>query len=248
MRFVPGNALLARTVRDGAIGEPRMVTLLLHIPLLADPASEVPSWWSDAEQGGGWLGAHAPHAIDQVRATVGDFARVSASLPRAAGHSWTVEDSYIVHFETANGAAGVMQATAVDRGPMLFATRVTGTRGTAWAEGDRVVVATADAQRDIEMPRELRVEAPQPPPSDLLVTAYDLLHSTGLDYGPYLRLVERFRDRILGADTTDATDAGEPRDPQLPTFADGVAQMDVLDAVRASAARHATVTVGPLGA
>ena len=45
--------------RDGAIGEPRLATFLMHIPLLADAASEVPAWWSDADAGGGWLGAHA---------------------------------------------------------------------------------------------------------------------------------------------------------------------------------------------
>jgi hypothetical protein len=32
----------------------------MHIPLLADAAGEVPDWWSDAQAGGGWLGAHAP--------------------------------------------------------------------------------------------------------------------------------------------------------------------------------------------
>ena len=36
-RFAPGQALLARVVRSGAVGEARLATFLLHIPLLADP-------------------------------------------------------------------------------------------------------------------------------------------------------------------------------------------------------------------
>jgi predicted dehydrogenase len=116
---------------------------------------------------------------------------------------------------------------AGDRGPMLFATRVAGTRGTAWAEGDRVRVADADGTRDIACPPELAVGAPDPPPADLLVSAYDLLHSTGIDVGPYTRLAEQFRARIAGAP--------ESLGPAPATFTDGVASMEVLDAISHSA-------------
>jgi predicted dehydrogenase len=226
-RFAPGQALLTRLVRGGVIGEPRLATFLLHIPLLADPAAEVPPWWSDADQGGGWLGAHASHVVDQIRTTLGEFATVSASLPKVGGHPWTAEDAYVVHFRLRDGCTGLMQGVASDRGPMLFATRVAGTGGTAWAEGDRVFVADAEGTREIEAPAALAVAAPDPPPPDLLVSAYDLLHSTGIDVGPYTRLYEEFRTRIEGgAGTTD---------PAPGTFADGVATMEVLDAIRQSA-------------
>jgi predicted dehydrogenase len=108
MRFTPGQALLARVVHDRAIGDVRLGTFLMHIPLLADATSEVPAWWSDAGSGGGWLGAHAPHVIDQVRTTVGEIVGVSASLSRVVERAWTVEDGYVVHFRTVDGAAGVM--------------------------------------------------------------------------------------------------------------------------------------------
>jgi predicted dehydrogenase len=110
---------------------------------------------------------------------------------------------------------------------MLFVTRVAGTKGTAWAEGDRVRVADAGGTRNVACPPDLAVAAATPPPSDLLVTAYDRLHSTGIDIGPYTRLAERFRARIEGASTS--------LDPALATFADGVATMEVLDAIRQSA-------------
>ena len=237
MRFMPGQALLASVVRDGAIGEVRMATFLMHIPLLADATSEVPAWWSDADAGGGWLGAHAPHVIDQVRTTLGEIVGVSASLPHIVERGWTVEDGYLVHFRTAEGAVGVMQSVAADRGPMLFATRVVGTNGTAWAEGDRVRIADAKGTREVAIPDELRVAAPEPPPADLLVTAYDLLHSFGIDYGPYVRLCEHFLARI---------EQRPPPPGAVPaTFADGVANMAVLDAARASHAAGGVFT--PVG-
>jgi predicted dehydrogenase len=226
-RFAPGQALLTEVVRGGAIGEPRLAMFLLHIPLLADPDAEVPPWWSDAAQGGGWLGAHASHVIDQVHTTLGEFASVSASLPNVGDHPWNAEDAYLVHFRLRAGCTGLLQGVAADRGPMLFATRVIGTRGTAWAEGDRVFVADAGGTREIESPAQLAVAAPSPPPADLLHSAYDLLHSSGIDVGPYTRLYEVFGARIEGADAAE--------DPAPATFADGVATMEVLDAIRQSA-------------
>ena len=234
MRFSPGPALLARVVGAGAVGEPRLATFLMHIPLLADPAGAVPDWWSDVGAGGGWLGAHAPHVIDQVRTTVGEIVGVSASLPHIVERAWTVEDSYLVHFRTAGGAAGLMQSVAADHGPMLFATRVVGTLGTAWAEGDRVKVADAAGTRTIERPDELSVAAPEPPPADLLVTAYDQLHAFGIDYGPYTRLCEHFLARIERR--------SPPPGPAAATFDDGVANMAVLDAIRASDAAGGSFT------
>lgn len=231
-RFAPGQALLARAIRDGAIGEPRLATFLLHIPLLAGPDVAVPDWWRDASQGGGWLGAQASHVVDQVRATFGEFARVSASLPHVGQAGWTAEDAYLVHFELVDGTAGVMQSVATDRGPMLFVTRVIGTDGTAWAEGDRVQVSDARGTRELAIPPELAVAPPDPPPGDLIVTAYDTLHSMGIDLGPYTRLAETFRACILG----------EPAPAVAPaTFVDGVAGMEVLDAIRRSAREGVTV-------
>ena len=46
-RWDSGQATLARAVQGGEIGEPRMATIMLHVPLLADPSAEVPRWWSD---------------------------------------------------------------------------------------------------------------------------------------------------------------------------------------------------------
>jgi predicted dehydrogenase len=227
-RWATGQALLARVVAEGAIGAPRLATFLLHIPLLADPAGQVPDWWSDADQGGGWLGAHAAHAVDQIRVTLGEFQSVSAGLPRLAERGWTAEDTYSVHFRLRTGVEGLMQSTAADWGPFLVATRVAGAKGTAWLEGDAVMVADRSGSGAVDVPDDLRLGPPDPPPGDLLVTAYDMLHSMGIDLAPYTRLAETFRDLISGSPI--------PPDPRPATFADGVASMVVLDAIRRSAA------------
>jgi predicted dehydrogenase len=234
-RWATGQELLRRVIADGAVGEPRMATFLLHMPLLADPAAEVPDWWSDAAQGGGWLGAHASHVVDQVLSTLGDFEGVSASLPLVADHRWTAEDSYTVHFRLRSGAEGVMQASAGDWGPPALVTRIAGTKGTAWSEGDTVYLADASGTNPVSVPEDLLPVPADPPPADLMVTAYDFMHSTGIDLAPYTRLADTFRDRILGRPI--------PKDPPPATFADGVKGMEVLDAIRRSAAEHSWVAV-----
>jgi predicted dehydrogenase len=235
-RWATGQALMARVVAAGAIGEPRLATFMLNIPLLADAEAEVPEWWSDAKQGGGWLGAHASHVIDQIRTTLGEFESVSASLPQVSQHDgWSAEDSYLVHFRLQSGCVGTLQASAADRGPIMIVSRIAGSLGTVWDEFGTVRVAVQAGTREIPVPDDLQLAPPEPPPADLMSTAYDLLHSTGIDLGPYTRLAETFRDLIDGKPV--------PADPKPATFLDGVANMMVLDAIRQSAAEGRTVSL-----
>jgi predicted dehydrogenase len=236
-RFDTGQALLTRAVASGAVGQPRLATFLLHMPLLADPAAEVPTWWASAQEGGGWLGAHGSQVIDQIRATLGEFASVSASLPHVADHPMTAEDAFVVQFRLRNGVVGMMQSTSGDWGPPVVLTRVTGSAGTAWIEGLGADVWVADraGARQLPVPDDLPVSPPDPPPPDVPRTDYERMIAHGLDVAPYTRLAARFRDRILGQPVADL--------PRPATFADGVADMEVLDAVRRSASEHAWVAV-----
>ena len=79
-RFATGQAQLARTIHAGVIGEPRHALFELQLPTHADPAAELPDWWQLESEGGGWLGAHGSHVVDQVRTTLGEIVGVSASL------------------------------------------------------------------------------------------------------------------------------------------------------------------------
>jgi predicted dehydrogenase len=236
-RFDAGQALLAHVVRSGAIGVPKLAHFALHVPVLCGPDAELPDWWADADQGGGWLGAHGSQVIDQVRVTLGEFDAVSASLVNLAGRSTTADDGFIVHFRLRNGCAGVMHSTAADAGPMLIETRVIGAAGSAWIDGlgDRVWLADASGTRQVPVPDELRTAPPVALPPDVLATTYERMIGHGLDLGAYIRLAEHFRARIAGTDA--------PRGPAPATFADGVADMAALDAMRRSANEGRTVTV-----
>jgi predicted dehydrogenase len=235
-RFATAQALAARLVGEGAIGDPRSATFLLLMPLLADPTGAVPDWWSRAEEGGGWVGAHASHVIDQVRTTLGEFAGVSAGLSVTADRPMTAEDTYTVHFRTCSGVEGVMQSSAGTWGPPVITTRLSGTAGTLWTECDTVWLADRDGVRSVDPPEDLLVARPDPPPADLLVTAYDFMHSTGIDMGPYTRLFQALRTAAGGQPL--------PTDPAPATFADGVADMEVMDAIRRSAAERCWVNLG----
>jgi len=199
----------------------------MHVPVLIDPDAVVPDWWADASAGGGWLGAHGSQLIDQIRATLGDFAGVSASLAHVIERPMTADDGFVVHFRMRNGCVGVLQSTASDRA-VIVETRVTGSTGSAWIEGvgDKVKVVDASGVRTLAVPDELRSEPAPPLPEGAVTTTYEQMITFGVEYGPYTRLAAAFRDRIRGV---------APAGPAPATFADGVAQMAVLDAARHSA-------------
>jgi predicted dehydrogenase len=236
-RWDAGQAGLARAVASGAIGEARMATVMLHVPLLADPAAEVPAWWASIDQGGGWLGAHGSQLIDQLRVTLGEFESVSASLPHVARPDMTAEDAFAVHFRMKSGATGILQSTSGDLGPPVVITRVIGTRGSAWIEGvsPTVKVATAEGTTTLPVPDDLPTGLAPPLPEGLVSTAYERMISHGMDLGPYTRLAGVLRDRIEGRTP--------PAEPQAATFADGVLDMAMVDAIRASAAEGREVQV-----
>ena len=228
-RYDAGQALLARAVHDGLLGEARLATWLMHVPMLADPGAQVPAWWADASAGGGWLGAHGSQLIDQIRATIGEFAGVSASVVHVVDRPMSADDGFVVHFRMDNGCAGVLQSTASDRG-IVVETRVTGSTGTAWIEGVGATVKVADASgvRTLPVPDELDTIASPPLPEGAVRTTYEQMTTFGVEYGPYTRLAAAFRARMLGRDVVG---------PAPATFRDGVAQMAVLDAIRGSARR-----------
>ncbi|MFD4183527.1 hypothetical protein, partial [Rhodococcus sp. NPDC058514] len=146
------------------------------------------------------------------------------------------EDSFTVHFRTTTGVDGVLQSTVGAWGPLMMTTRVAGTHGTLWINGDTVCHADAAGEREVPIPEDLANPAPQPPPHDLFQTTYDWMHSTGLDRAPYTRLADAFRRRILGQ-------TPDPNEPVAATFRDGVAGQAVLDAIRRSAREGRSVRV-----
>jgi len=236
-RFDTGQALLARAVGDGLVGAPRLAMFVLHVPVLADADAELPAWWTDAGEGGGWLHAHGSQVLDQIRVTLGELESVFVSLLHIADRGVTADDGFVAHLRVASGAAVVMQSTPSDRGPMFIETRVVGTDGTAWIDGlgDAVYLADAGGSRRLAVPDDLRTAPAAGPPAGTLETMYEQMIGHGLDLGAYTRLAEHFRARITGA--------AAPPGPRPATFADGVAGTVGLEAMRRSAAEHRTVAL-----
>lgn len=222
-RWSPERAIVARALAHGLIGEPRFLTLTSYLPLVAAPEAKMSDWWFDAGAGGGWLGAHGSHVVDQVRSWLGEFASVSAALPTISAREGAAEDSYAVRFVLTNGVHGVVQHTAGAWGPPADMARVAGTLGTIWIEKGVVRIADRNGTREMSAPQDLAL-------SPLSVTEPGQQHR---DPGPYTQLCEVLR---AGVEKRAPISAVPP-----PTFHDGLACMEVLDAIRASAARDGAV-------
>jgi predicted dehydrogenase len=220
-RWTPDRALFARAIAEGLIGRPKLATLVQHMALVASPEAKMPPWWFDEQAGGGWLGAHGAHIIDQVRTAVGELVSLSATLPTVSAREGVAEDSYAVRFQTDNSVEGILQHTAGAWGPMAGMTRVAGTEGTVWIEGGTVKVADRNGTRDLPVPADLML--PPPPPG-----ADPGQRPPGVELSAFTRLCEVLRAGMDGKVPAAAV--------PIPTFADGVACMEVLDAIRKSAA------------
>lgn len=218
-RWQPERAIVARAIKDGLIGEPRFITLTGYFPLVASPTAKMPDWWFDESAGGGWLGAHGSHLIDQVRSWLGEFESLSAALPTVADRQGSAEDSYVMRFRLVNGVEGVLQYTSGAWGAVTDMARVAGTQGTVWIQHGTVHIADDSGARELPMPADIAL-----PPA----TGYSKsTGATARDPGPYTRLCEVLR---AGVDGREFTSAVPP-----PTFHDGVACMEVMEAIRFSA-------------
>lgn len=228
-RWLPERAMLARLVADGMIGEPRLAIFTSLTPYLVDPNIDMPGWWFDEEAGGGWLGAAGSHGIDWIRMLFGDFESVSAAVqslrPNAAG----ADDTFLYRFHLVGGMQGAVQDSAAAWGPPLETVRIQGSKGALWLQGNQIWVADAQGSRAVPIAEDLVLPPPPPPSSDPRQQSAKWQMLTQIELAPYLRLTQAFRARIEGRDP--------PREPSVPTFADGLASIEVLDAIRRSAAK-----------
>jgi predicted dehydrogenase len=221
-RWAPDRALIGRALADGMVGTPRFLTMVQYLAFAADPDTRLPRWWFDKEAGGGWLGASGSHLIDQIMAWLGAFESLSAALPIVSDRTNVAEDSYVLRFRMKNGVEGVLQQSAGAWGPSASLWRIAGTRGTVWADEGVVRFADREGERELPVPEDLQL--PPPPPAEAADSSRRFSH---LELGPYTRLCEALRAGIEGRAINSAV--------PLPTFRDGLATMQVMDAIRKSA-------------
>jgi predicted dehydrogenase len=221
-RYSPTNALVNQLIEGGAIGDPRVATVVRMYSLLARPDAPAPAWWFRPESGGGWLNGNGSHAVDMIRTQLGEITSVSASLfavhPREGGG----DDSFAATFATTSGARGVFQESAALWGPPLNIWQVGGTAGTIAIDDDVVRVADESGSRTVPLPPELELDA------DFDVEGTNNRPWTRQEIAPYRRLVFDFCREVRG-ESLDSTG------PQAPTFEDGRRAVEVLDAMRRSA-------------
>ena len=222
-RWMPDRALFGRAIADGLIGEPRFLVMDQFIPFCADPDTPLPKWWFDSTKGGGWLGAGGSHMIDQIRAWLGEFDTLSANLLLVSDREADCEDTYSMRFRMKNGVEGSMQQTAGAWGPMATVWRCAGTKGTVWTEGGKVYVADKTGTQELAITDDL-VLPPAPPPAD----ANSANRASHFEIGPFTRFCEALRAGVEGREVK----APVP----IPTFRDGLASMQIIDAMRASSA------------
>jgi predicted dehydrogenase len=126
----------------------------------------------------------------------------------------------------------VLQSSVADAGPPVHLTRIVGTGGSLWIDGPDVKVADANGARTLPVPDDLVLPPYEPPPwpasSTANRTAYERMVSSGREIAPATRMYEALRALIDGAPLP-------PLGPRPATFADGVANMAVIDAIRESA-------------
>ena len=156
-RWAPERALVARAIAEGRIGEPRLATLVSFVALVADPATPTPDWWFDPARGGGWLGASGSHAVDQVRAWLGEVDGVHGQVSMTSGRDASVAagDSFTALLDMTSGAHVVVQQTAGAWGPMADVARVAGTEGTLWIEAGQVWVADRSGVECLAVPEDV---------------------------------------------------------------------------------------------
>jgi predicted dehydrogenase len=227
LRYEPQRRKVRDLIRAGAIGEVRHLELVLRPYYRSDGRGQTNqdppwTWWSDAAQGGGILGAVATHLIDLCRFWTGsDIRQVAGGVA-----TWTRErrdDAGIVRPVTAeefgsfvlflaSGAVATLTLSAVAyHGPGHFA-QVTGSAGS--------IVLTGESQ--------LEIGRPGAPLED--VSAPDELMGRTRPNSMWARgFVRLLRDFARAA-------SGAPPGGAPASFADGLAVQRVLDAVRAGGA------------
>ncbi len=210
-RWEPARRHVADLLAAGTLGTVEHVTWT-HV----SRGSRVPlrpyGWLFDRAAGGGWLGAWGSHAVDTLRWWLGDLTVTAATLrtqvterPDTAGglHAVDADDGFTATLRTATGTSVVVDATFAATADLA----------------PRVVIAGSDGVAEVVADRRVTMRH-----ADGTRTEWS---APEVDGDPHLlpmrRWAEVVRDTVRSGKV--AADAA--------TFADGLAMVEVLDAIRA---------------
>lgn len=137
LRFDPARLHLRELIKNGYVGTLLNVQLTRLGSERLDPAQPW-TWWSDAAQGGGMLGALGSHLLDLARWLVGRIDALTAQLKTshlyredADGNERPVSADDHAHLllRFANGAVGAIAVSGMTPGGYGMTVDVVGTRG-----------------------------------------------------------------------------------------------------------------------
>lgn len=227
LRYEPNRRKVRDLIRSGAIGEVQHIEMLLKPYLRGDGRPQTATapwtWWFDAAQGGGILGAVGSHLVDLCRFwTESDVVEVTGGVATFVRERR--DDAGVVRPVTADdyasfvlrmasrAVATITLSTAAHHGPGHFA-QVTGSEGTLVVTGET----------------KLEIGKAGGPLEDASVAddLWERITPNNMWARSFVRLM-RDMARVIGGGRPEAMPAG---------FRDGYAVQRVLDAVRAGAAR-----------
>jgi len=216
LRFLPSFVAARERVRE--LEGIRYIEVRYSSPSRGDRSREW-TWFSDASQGGGILGAVGSHFVDAIRYLAGEIESASGALEtiikERSGRPVTADDFADVHLRLKNGAVAAIQLSTVASGADEPATiTLHGETGALRLTGEELLFAT----RSEPFAR---------------VAGGDLAKLPGNSPGGAFGSGTHYLALALKA----ALEEGK-QDALAPaaTFEDGLANQRVLDAVRASSA------------
>ena len=243
-RWVPAHAMLRKQVGQGAYGELIQGSFTFDFPMTNQPQPlDVPDWWFTAESGGGWLRNWNSHGIDLVRYMIGEFAAVSGRVHPDRARGMSADDAYVFAFVLRNGMQGVMTGSCRSWVTDVQ-TRVLGSDATAVLEWGQLVRYDKDGQTKVDpdedilaaldpgIARDARPDEALPQPDR---SVYQEIHSHDGSYIEQTALCSAFKRRILDRSYDN---------PALATFDDGLAAMQVIEAVERSQREGKWVDIG----
>jgi predicted dehydrogenase len=227
LRFHPQRAHMRRLLREGYIGSPLYIDLDWRNSNRLDPHASW-SWHSDADKGGGFLGALGSHLLDLARWLLGRIDALSAQLQTAhflrpepdatAQHRVTADDLVHLMLQFGSGIQGRITASALYPDNLGMSVLLVGTEGALRVDyQDRLW-----GLRSPTYPKATWQEIQPPGPT---VDPDALPNASPFTLGSY----------YLGRALAEAHQQGRPLAlPDAASFYDGLVVQRALDAARKS--------------
>jgi predicted dehydrogenase len=234
LRFHPQRLHLRQLVKAGYVGSVLTVNITVHMGGRLDPARPW-GWWSDAERGGGILGAVGSHMLDLCRWLFGKIDRLTATLqigqlyrtdPATGSRRQVTADDYAqLLLRFANGAQGSITLSGLTPGPTQAELIIIGAQGALrldsqerlWGVQGQAMAGGAWQPIQTTFPADLPAGVPAEP----------------FPAGTY----------FLARAVAENLSQGKISAPDAASFYDGLAVQRALDAARHSHREQAWVTV-----